>query len=72
MLTIEGRAAALFERACREPLLHRSDRERGPQLDDVAIRSLLPHRRPCVLVDSVNPNDSAQGGVCARDDRRRG
>ena len=39
MLTIEGRAAALFERACREPLLHRSDRERGPQLDDVAIRS---------------------------------
>ena len=71
MLTIEGRAAALFERACREPLLHRSDRERGPQLDDVAIRSLLPHRRPFLFVDRVTRIDSANGVIAARYDIRQ-
>jgi 3-hydroxyacyl-[acyl-carrier-protein] dehydratase len=68
MLTIESGAAALFERACREPLVERHERERGPALDEAAIRALLPHRRPFVFLDRVTRLDSAKGVIVGRYD----
>jgi 3-hydroxyacyl-[acyl-carrier-protein] dehydratase len=68
VLTIESGAAALFERACREPLIERSERERGPGLDEAAIRGLLPHRRPFVFVDRVTRLDTANGVIVGRYD----
>ena len=71
MLTIESVAAALFERACREPLVERNERERGPALDEAAIRVLLPHRRPFVFVDRVTRLDTANGVIVARYDSQQ-
>lgn len=65
---IDGRAAALFERACREPLLDRSERDRGPLLDDAAVRGLVPHRRPFLFVDRVTRLDTAGGVIAGRYD----
>lgn len=71
MLRIEGRAAALFERAGGEPLLERIDRERGPLLDEEAIRALVPHRRPFLFVDRVTRLDTANGVIVGRHDIQR-
>ncbi len=71
MLTIESGAAALFERACREPLIERDERERGPALDEAAIRALLPHRPPFVFVDRVTRLDTANGVIVGRYDIQR-
>jgi 3-hydroxyacyl-[acyl-carrier-protein] dehydratase len=71
MLTIEGRAAAMFERACRAPLVDRSERERGPQLDETAIRDLLPHRRPFLFVDRVIRLDTASRVIVGQYDIRQ-
>ena len=68
---MEGRAAALFERACREPLLGQTERERGPALDEAAIHDLLPHRRPFLFVDRVTCLDVAEGVVAGRHDVRQ-
>ena len=68
MLTIEGHAAALYERACRGPLLDQGERERGPALDEAAIRVLLPHRRPFRFVDRVTRLDAAGGVIAGRYD----
>ena len=68
---IEGRAAALFERACRAPLLERSDRERGPLLDEAAVRNLLPHRRPFLFVDRVTRLDAVNSVIVGRYDVRQ-
>ena len=71
MLTIESGVAALFERACREPLIERTERERGPALDEAAIRALLPHRPPFVFVDRVTRLDTANGAIVGRYDIRQ-
>jgi 3-hydroxyacyl-[acyl-carrier-protein] dehydratase len=71
MLTIESTAAALFERACREPLIERTEREHGSALDEAAIRALLPHRRPFVFVDRVTRLDTANGAIVGRYDIRQ-
>jgi 3-hydroxyacyl-[acyl-carrier-protein] dehydratase len=61
-------AAVLFERACRQPLLEPSERERGPLLDEAAVRRLLPHRRPFLFVDRVTRLDTAQRVIVGRYD----
>jgi 3-hydroxyacyl-[acyl-carrier-protein] dehydratase len=71
MLTIERDAAALFARACGEPLLERSERARGPLLDDAAIRALVPHRHPFLFVDRVTRLDPVNGLIVGRYDIRR-
>ena len=71
MLTTECGAAALFDRACGKPLLDRSERQRGPLLDEAAIRLLLPHRRPFLFVDRVTRLDTANGVIVGRYDIQR-
>jgi len=71
MLTIDGSAAVLFARACGEPLFDRSERERGPLADEVAIRALLPHRRPFLFLDRITRLDTATGVVVGRYDIQR-
>jgi len=68
MLTIESHAAALYERACRKPLLDKSERERGPVMDQAAIHLLLPHRRPFLFVDRVTRLDTTSGVIAGRYD----
>ena len=72
MTALVGRAATLFERACREPLLDRSERERGPLLDDAAIRDLVPHRPPFLFIDRVTRLDAANRVIVGRYDIRHG
>jgi 3-hydroxyacyl-[acyl-carrier-protein] dehydratase len=71
MLTTERDVAGLFARACAEPLLDRSERERGPRLDEAAIRVLVPHRRPFLFVDRVTRLDTANGVIVGRYDVQR-
>ncbi|MGE0359872.1 MAG: 3-hydroxyacyl-ACP dehydratase FabZ family protein [Vicinamibacterales bacterium] len=68
---IDGRAAALYERACRMPLLEPGDRERGPRLDAAEVRNLLPHRPPFLFVDCVTRLDAANRLIVGRHDVRQ-
>jgi 3-hydroxyacyl-[acyl-carrier-protein] dehydratase len=63
---LEGPAGALYERACRSPLLDRTEREHGPALNRAAVQALLPHRRPFLFIDRVTRLDPAGGTIAAR------
>jgi 3-hydroxyacyl-[acyl-carrier-protein] dehydratase len=68
---LEGPAADLFAKACRQPLLDRAVRDTGPALDRQEVEGILQHRHPFLFVDRVTRLDRVNGVIVSRYDVSR-
>ncbi|MGD2069030.1 MAG: hypothetical protein PVI57_10190, partial [Gemmatimonadota bacterium] len=66
------RARAWFEAASARPLIPAAERRRGPALDRVEIRRLIPHRDPFLFVDRITCVDRDSSTIVCRYDLGRG
>jgi 3-hydroxymyristoyl/3-hydroxydecanoyl-(acyl carrier protein) dehydratase len=57
---------ALFDGACRAPLVREPDRALGPWLDRRTVEGLLPHRDPFLLIDRITRVDLERRLIVSR------